>query len=283
MRLALIHRALGAAPAPHGSTAWRTCLREIHFLPAHRLSSSEPDVLTDADAYALLLEVVCGLRSPLIGETEVQAQFKEFLASIDGRQKWLLRVGQRVLGDAKRIRSRHLQGFGAHSYGRLAAPHLLGRRVAVVGTGALAAQVIQSATEESTVDVWGRHAGRLLPVRTHGLNFSLIADAPRCRRSRPEPTTLAVAAPVAAEPLNAIASCYTSLLNIVDLRSADQQTAIDHPAPVVSLADLLAEASRTGDDGGPRVRAARADIQDLARAFAGREQLRPCGWDDVCA
>ena len=105
-------------------------------------------MVTDAEAYALLLEIVCGLRSPLVGETEVQAQFKAFLASLDRRRDApLLRLGQRVLADAKVIRQRHLQGFGAHSYGPLVARHVPeGRRVILVGTGALAAEVAGSLT-----------------------------------------------------------------------------------------------------------------------------------------
>jgi glutamyl-tRNA reductase len=283
VRLALIHRTPGAAPPPADSTAWRTCLREIHFLPGHRIPF-ETGVLTDADAYALLLEVVCGLRSPLIGETEVQAQFKEFLASAAAHDnRWLKRLGQRVLGDAKRIRHKHLQGFGAHSYGRLTARHLIGTRVAVVGTGALAAEVVQAAPVEALVDVWGRSSERVLPSRPSGLTFSLLADAGTQAGSRSEPTTLVVAAPVGASDLERVLSCYGNVQNIVDLRSSDQYTAVCTPAPVTLLGDLLSDAARSNVGGAPRVRAAKTDIRDLATAFADREQFRPFGWDDVCA
>jgi glutamyl-tRNA reductase len=283
VRLALIHRNPGAAPPPADSTAWRTCLREVHFLPGHRIPF-ETGVLTDADAYALLLEIVCGLRSPLIGETEVQAQFKEFLASAAARDnRWLKRVGQRVLGDAKRIRHKHLQGFGAHSYGRLAARYLTGARVAVIGTGALASEVVRVAPADALIDVWGRSSERVLPTRPAGLSFSLLADAGTQEASRLEPTSLVVAAPVGAHDLGRVIGCYKQLTNIVDMRSSDQQTVIDGSIPVILLGDLLTDAARTEVGGAPRVRAARADIRNLAADFAGREQLRPFGWDDVCA
>ena len=244
-------------------------------------------MLTDAAAYTLLLEVVCGLRSPLLGETEVQAQFKTFLDSVDdgpsSGARWIRRVGQRVLGDAKRIRHKHLQGFGAHSYGHLAARHLVGRHVCVVGAGALGAQVVQSAPEASTVDVWARSAERVLPTRASGLNFFLLADASAHHGARDEAATLVVAAPVSADDLNAVIACYPALVNIVDLRASDQQTIVEGRVPVTTLADLFADATRTDSSGGLRLRAARADIHDLAQAFAGREELRPFGWDDVCA
>jgi glutamyl-tRNA reductase len=272
-------------PPPAESTAWRTCLREIHFLPGH-LAPRETGVLTDAAAYALLLEIVCGLRSPLLGETEVQAQFKAFLDSVDGGgasgARWIRRVGQRILGDAKRIRHKHLQGFGAHSYGHLAARYIIGSRVSVIGGGALAAQVVNSAPATSIVDVWARSAERVVPVRASGLNFSLLAEAPAHRASRQEPATVIVAAPVTSVDLDAVVACYSALANIVDLRASDQQSAIASGAPVTTLADLFADVTRT-DATGFRLGAARADIHDLAQAFAGREELRPFGWDDVCA
>ncbi len=240
--------------------------------------------MTDAEAYALLLEVVCGLRSPLIGETEVQAQFKEFLSSAaTSDDQWLRRLGQRVLGDAKRIRHKYLQGFGAHSYGRLAARHLIGQRIAVIGTGALAAQVVQVAPKTSLLDVWGRSSERALPTRPEGLNFSLLADAGSQTSTRKESTTVVIAAPVLASDLDFVIGCYQNITNIVDLRSTDQQTPIVAPVDIVLLADIFAEAARAEGSGAPRVRAARADIRDLANAFADSEEFRPFGWDDVCA
>lgn len=283
MRLALIHQLPGSAPAPAEATTWRTCLREIHFLPESEADSE--GALADADAYALLLEVVCGLRSPIIGETEVQAQFKQFLATEAQSDPALARLGQRILGDAKHIRHKYLQGFGAHSYGRLAAGYLEGERLAVIGAGALAAQVIAVTPAEMSVDVWGRSSERVLPTRPEGLTFSLIADA-RPESRRVEPTSLVIAAPVGPDDLDGVIGVYSNIRAIVDLRSLDQQTPIlvaGQRPKVITLPDLLAEASRSEQSGAPRVRAARAEVWSLATQFASAEQLRPLGWDDVCA
>jgi glutamyl-tRNA reductase len=283
VRLALIHRTPSAVPPPIGSTAWRTCLREIHFLPGHRIPF-ETGVVTDAAAYALLLEVVCGLRSPLIGETEVQAQFKEFLSSEAAREnRGLRRLGQRILGDAKRIRHKHLQGFGAHSYGQLARGYLAGNRVAVIGTGALASQVVHAAPVGVTVDVWGRSADRQMPVRAGGFIFSLLADAGARAGSRTGSTTIVIAAPVGSKDLGSVISEYAEVVKAVDLRSSDQQTTIELEVPVILLGAMLADAVHAEVGGAHRVRAARVDIHDLASAFVRLEEFRPFGWDDVCA
>src|SRR5919109_355258 len=77
----------GSEPIPDGFTnlQWQTCLRRIVFL--HR---SEPRDFADKpgsqtyfgrDAYQFLLEVICGLHSPLVGENAVMGQFRQFRAA----------------------------------------------------------------------------------------------------------------------------------------------------------------------------------------------------------
>ena len=134
-------------------------------------------VVADEDAYALLLEIVCGLRSPLLGETEVQAQFKQFLSSLDpADDAWLRRLGQRVLTDAKQIRSHHLQGFGAHSYGQLALRHTArAERLVVVGAGALARDVLAHARDAKTIDVTRLNDGSAIVV-VDGNTLQLARD-----------------------------------------------------------------------------------------------------------
>lgn len=282
MRLALIHQSPGSSPAPPGSTTWRTCLREIHFLGPES-DPARPDVLTGADAYALLVEVVCGLRSPIIGETEVQAQFKHFLASDEVRaRRALSRLGQRVLADAKRIRHKYLQGFGAHSYGRLAVPYLQGRRAAVIGTGALGTQIVRALPESQAVDLWGRRADRASLDGPRQLTFSLISDARPGIRGN-DPTAVAIAAPIGAEDLDRIIAAYERLESVVDLRSLDQQTPILADAPIVTLADLLASVSNDDSEAAARVLAARAEILSCAiNADDAADDAVPVR-DDVCA
>lgn len=283
MRLTLLHRAPGAAPPPADAATWRTCLREIHFLTEPRVRTADATLIADADAYALLLEIVCGLRSPLIGETEVQSQFKAFLATIDPRTHgWLHSIGQRILADAKHIRHAHFQGFGAHSYGRLAAAHLRGSRLGVIGAGALAADVLQHAGPGRRLDVWSRRADHTLPGTLPAFTLRLLDDA----ASLPdftETATLIVAAPVAAEALRLVHSRYVALQLVVDLRGSDQRTTLSRSTPVITLEDLFAAVPDSASAAAHRVADARADILKRAQAFAGREQLRPFGWDDVCA
>jgi glutamyl-tRNA reductase len=286
MRLALIHRPRGATPTPPHSTSWRTCLREVQFIDAAAGGPpSDELVLQDAEAYALLLEIVCGLRSPLIGETEVQAQFKSFMASLDpAADRWLRRLGERVLADAKSIRQRYLQGFGSHSYGWLASRHIVGDCVALIGTGALAHQVLQSAPVGVPVDLWGRRLERVGWCDGRAVRHLLMANAGQGAPANERPTSIVVAAPVGEHDLNAIIGHYPCVSRLIDLRAADQQTPIASSIPVVTLSMLLAEGSRTPAATITCVpEAASAEVRRRARAFASREELRPFGWDDLCA
>lgn len=280
MVLRLIHQSPDTAPIPAGAVAWRTCLREVVFVGSAATSGPHA-VIADADAYSLLVEVVSGLRSPLIGETEVQAQFKAFLESLDAeRHAGLRKLGQRVLADVKTIRRRYLQGVGAHSYASLAIGHIDPRaHVAVIGTGALAASILD-ALGSRTVDQWGRRPDVMTsasPARRYRL-FGDRPDDPPAREA-----TLVIAAPVDAAPLDAVVRAYARIAKTIDLRPADARTACRTCGPVVTLDDLFADAGDAASSGRATFDAARADIRRLAHAYHVREELHPLGWDDLCA
>jgi hypothetical protein len=125
-----------------------TCLRRLAF----GIGQAPPlsgELLTGADAYQLLLEVVAGLRSAVVGETNVAGQFRR--AWQDGAAglapaatRGLAPLVDALLADAAMVRSSHLQGLGGSSWGtlvrRLLAPDA-GARVLLIGTGDLAASI----------------------------------------------------------------------------------------------------------------------------------------------
>jgi glutamyl-tRNA reductase len=269
---------------------WRTCLREVIFIdPRH---ASPPHAIADGAAYSMLVEIVCGLRSPLIGETEVQAQFKAFLASLDpGAHGSLITLGQRVLADAKLIRHRHLQGFGAHSYGGLVSGHVPpGARIVLVGTGALAAEIAAKLGTRHPIDQWGRHAParHVETASAHAASsrFRLFSAAFPSVVHSEDPSVLVVAAPAHSGDLDRIVAGYPHLLAILDLRPADDRGPLASPAPTTTLDDLFARAgadAAAATGAAARVAAARAEIAALGRAYVNRDELRPFGWDDLCA
>jgi glutamyl-tRNA reductase len=284
VQLILVHQSSGAAPLPDNAPIWRTCLRDVAFLSEDTPAADALPVIAGADAYALLLEIVSGLRSPLVGETEVQAQFKTFLASLD-REKdaGIRRVGQRVLGDAKLIRQRHLQGFGAHSYGGLVARRIAAdRKVVLAGTGALAAEILQHLRHVAAIDQWGRRPPRQPADAGQSVTFYRLSGPPPAPSA--QPVTVVIAAPLSDADLAAMLRGYPHVAHTIDLRATHERTNGRVPGAVLTtLDDLFAEARADRASSAGRIAAARQDAQRCAESYAQREELRPFGWDDLCA
>ena len=129
-------------PAVLNGIEWQTCLRRILFLNARDnhdiLDTIETEgllppiveVFRGQEAYQFLLEVICGLNSPIVGETAVMGQFKDFLQNAKFPNtcwgNFLRRLATNLMIDAKSVRTRHLQGLGSQSYGSLVRQHVKG-------------------------------------------------------------------------------------------------------------------------------------------------------------
>src|SRR5262245_31694765 len=186
MPLAIVNREPQERDLPVGALVWRTCLREVAFAeePENvRGQSDDARPLIEGEAYRLLLEILCGLQSPMLGETQVMAQFKAFLAALDGSSAWLNRIGQRLLADAREIRTEYLQGLGSRSYGSAVRQYLTTcRHAVIVGTGKLANEVLPFLADDGrTVDQWGRSPGPSSPATYRTLDVieaTAISNAP---------------------------------------------------------------------------------------------------------
>jgi glutamyl-tRNA reductase len=279
MRLMLIHQTPDTAPIPGGARTWRTCLREVAFLRDEPGQCHPPATLVEEEAYTLLLEIVSGMRSPLVGETQVQAQFKSFLASLDpSADRDVLRIGQRLLADVKSIRHQHFQGLGTRAYGSLVAARVLpGRRIALVGTGALAAEIREHLPKSHVVDQWGR------TPQAGWDRYHLLSTASSSAVLADEPAAIIVAAPAPGADLEALLACYLRTLEIIDLRAADQRTPFAGGFHVITLDDIFRQVEPMALDTARRLTDARREAISRGRAFRQREELRPFGWDDLCA
>src|SRR5688572_1426994 len=69
MSLAIINREPHGGSIPLGIPVWRTCLREVLFSQTvDRFEDAVGHTLLDGRAYRLLLEILCGLQSPMLGD-----------------------------------------------------------------------------------------------------------------------------------------------------------------------------------------------------------------------
>jgi glutamyl-tRNA reductase len=281
--LVLVHRQPGQAAVPAGIPAWRTCLREVLFFHDEEAAALLGQPIVEGEAYQLLLEVICGLRSPLLGETQVMGQFKTFLGSLGKDQSALRRVGQRLLGEARAISERHLRQLGSRSYGSATRKRVADcQQVAVIGTGALAHELLKFLADGTRrVDQWGRRApgGVTCPA---GVTYRQLGDGAVGPLSSAS-TAVIVAAPVPSAVVDAVAGRYAGLCRVIDLRGERDLGPLDVAAPVVTLSELFTEIEAARRESVQHIEAARQGIGQFSREYELRDELHPFGWDDVCA
>lgn len=285
-----------------------TCLRELvvscrpeaQDFRARREQGYE--ILFGIEAYKFCLEVICGLHSPMLGETEVFGQFRQLckqtnfgdLAAGDD----LRRVAQGWLTDAKLLRENFLAGLGSQSYGSLVRRMLRGcREVSVLGTGHLASQIIPWLAKDFTLQVVGRSASALsaLTQQFSFARFSTVSlaewrlEGPACDRR-----ALVVAAPVSAQELSQIlansikmpSSFQTNIFSLaVDLRGEGERDPLssEHFGRLVSLGEVFGQIQQTRSDVLAKVAEVRAEISRRAHDKLTQAKHRPFGWDDLCA
>ncbi len=78
IRLSVVQQPPNAPALAADAVVWRTCVRQVAFVDEPTAIPQGVPAWHDEAAYAHLLEVVCGLHSPIVGETEVLHQFKVF-------------------------------------------------------------------------------------------------------------------------------------------------------------------------------------------------------------
>lgn len=128
---------------------WKTCRRQILFLDNHDLKqfALQPgdQVYEGFDAEVFLAEILCGLHSLLIGETEVFGQFKIWWKNLPADLFWKRQHHQRIerlFALVKKVREEVLCGCGSQSYGSIMRRHLKpGQAVDVIGAGHLAQEL----------------------------------------------------------------------------------------------------------------------------------------------
>ena len=142
---------------------WETCLRQVLFLPVTPFASTllheellnSPSLGKKAgwtfyrgqEAYGFCLEVVCGMQSPLKGETEVLGQFKNFFAKIPlpstPFEVALRQFCTEILADGRFLRKKYLYGLGSQSYGSIVRRWTKNyKQVHLIGSGQLAQSIL---------------------------------------------------------------------------------------------------------------------------------------------
>lgn len=269
---------------------WKTCLRTIVCFDEQNLDSVlgladrnnlSFSILKDSEAYRYLLEVICGLKSEVVGETQVLGQFKTFLHQTEKQHKnYYLNnyaVFQNLLQDCKELREKHIHHWGGSSYGSLTRKITeYSENVCVIGNGQLAQSLLPWMKEKNT-SLFGRNP------KNSGEQLLSIDCIQQLVGSSGSSTSLVIAAPVDNSFLKNLLR-KVAFQQIIDWRT---EAALENAAlPTDSkyhsfrhLADFMktekikrqAHISALGEVIGCKI-----------NAWAERKMLRPKGWDDLC-
>lgn len=296
--LVVLHHQTGTEdylPAALNSLRWQTCLRRIVLLSQAENRSliasarAGSEIFRGKDGYRFLLEVVCGLRSPLIAETEVLGQFRYFCSKAKFPPTswgWFLRhITSDLMVDAKAVRRHHLQGLGSHSYGGLVRQHLKGiPSVALIGAGNLASEIVPWLIGKVQLTLFCRN-----PLRARGLvdkypQIHLEQFTMAHARQASGETALVIAAPLTSREIESWVELQRMrFVKSLDLRAEASTDAIRVSFPVLALSEFFAAAKGDRSRVASQVEAARAEIELAVERQADQARFRPFGWEDLCA
>lgn len=275
---------------------WKTCLRKILFSTEDQLidhhSIIEPDdqILRGEEALSLLLEILCGLHSPIVGETEVFGQFRNFIEArrqaqdilFSSHRKWL----QFIMAEVKKTRAEHLVGIGSQSYGSLLRRHTKELdSVTLCGSGHLAQEILPWLAHKKSLQVICRDPAKLQGVsgKYNNLTVTTYND------SYVHGEAMVIAAPLNdTKILELMHKQEIRPCTIFDLRGEDNQlsSVISNHFPqvsVLSLHQFFAEIEENKKDTHSKIELLKKTLFEKAVAFTQRTELRPLGWDDICA
>jgi glutamyl-tRNA reductase len=270
--LRIVHRLKPSTFAgTHEAPVWATCLRSLAF---GGKAEEGDELYVQEAAYQFLLEVVCGLKSPIVGETEVFGQFKTF------SQEWIklepkrAALVQRLLSDAKAIRSEHLTGMGVQSYGSWVRSKLTQTRVHFLGGGQLVREIypyLEKQERDLVLHLRDLYKGSNFTAPSHSLDERAFDDG-----------ALIIAAPLSAREIEAWLAGRTPK-QVIDLRDNSSTDKVQLKTKVHLLSDIFAEIEKTKARLQPRLETVQREIRERAEKLASQSQLRPQGWDDLCA
>lgn len=277
---------------------WQTCRRQIFFFDKSFFSSSMPafsdEVYGGLEAEEFLIEVLCGLRSPLVGETEVFGQFRQWwegLAQSEFKAKFAGRI-QLIYAAVKKIREESLCGLGSQSYGSLLRKKLteIGHgdslftstaQIDFIGAGQLVKEMIPWIQKKYQYRIWCRNPDKVRPLQLAVAPYSVV-DMEQISPLNP---VLVVAAPLTHSELNSFLEQRTRSnreISLFDLRH--DSASYPNASMFFRHYDLnfftnSVEERKHGVES--HIEKAYRQIQNWKDVESSRIQVRPFGWEDL--
>lgn len=271
---------------------FETCQRYIYISMAPHIDIvgfSSAQISKGKSAYSILLNILCGLESKIVGETEVFGQFKIFVNNEDiDSPSWFnqfRRIAQYLILDVKEVRNKFLSNMGLRSYGSLTKFHVNKyQHIAIIGGGQLAQKTLpylDDSTHQICMFLRSIKKANIIPerLRNNIQIYNLAITSP------PFPIeALIVAAPIASNEIEVwLERTNSSPSIIVDLRDLTTDTRLDVKNHLVTLDDLFKQIEKTSNLFQSQVENAKTHITSLTQKRFSMRHFRPFGWEDICA
>jgi glutamyl-tRNA reductase len=274
----LVHRKQNGNPLVLNVPTWTTCLRQIAFFKSWELEEAKNQI-KDVDqifeghqALQFLIQVVCGLQSSLIGETEVHGQFKKFI--VDHPE--LKNLGDAILVAAKKVRSDHLIDLGSQSYGSYIRKKLKSAdSISLVGAGMLTQEILPWLKKMKQVDL---HVRNLQKVEALKSQFPFIQI--KSLQEKILNPVLVLAAPI--DNSIAIEILNMNVKTVFDLRGGQILDSFNQKLNYESLPVIMEQIQRTQVVLRTKLEASETAIHQVAEEILKKLWLRPGGWEDLC-
>lgn len=261
---------------------FKTCLRLMHFAWLHEgeelVNTEQYQIFYGEKAYQFLLEVICGLHSPVIGETEVFGQYKAFLqnSTIDYP---LAPILTQAITDTKRIRAKYLRDLGAQSYGSLVRKMLpRAADVRIIGSGLFVEDLLPwICKDQNQVCLYVRDvqkAQEKFAKTRPQMQFKDIAQ------NKIEQGVVIVAAPLLSREIEDLVT--NKNLIVIDLRGESQQDECKNFLKYHNLSQFFAVIEQNQKKMAHVKEEVLSAIAEFSDTRMKIENLRPFGWDDIC-
>lgn len=275
-----------------GGLVFETCLRQIVFLNSNdflhtsdykklkKSMGTSLEVFKAETAYQFVLEVICGLRSLIKGETEIFGQFKKFFFEnkVEIESLGMTDIFKQFLTDCKVLRSTRIQNWGHNTYGSITRKLLNSEDgVALLGGGQLAREIAPWLKHIKVKSILLRKQ-RPLEAQFSDFEVQMTQDL----KYSDCITVLVVAANVTNCELQSYLVRWPNIRMVVDWRG-DEWLLPSTTVAVFRLNDLQEATKRSKEEESVRIQLVIRDIQTKALEFEKKAKHNPWGWEDFCA
>lgn len=274
---------------------WKTCLRnmfitDMNALPSLQLAADD-EVYTEENAYAYLISVLCGLESPVFGETEVFGQFKNFIETEQKNYPHLFSQSNKglkfIIEQVKTIRSEFIQGLGSNSYGStLRKLTKEDDHISMIGAGHLATELIPWIAKNKSLHIYVRDQSALTKKYSHLESLYPGIKIFSLKNGLQKESCLVIAAPMNHhELINFVNAAEKKPLFIYDLRHEGfdaLKNELKNQTKLLSLSDFFEIFNRDKIKFDAVKKEINSYIKSKCHEFYMRSDIRPMGWDDLC-